>query len=58
MGKFETYLDLTAKWRWRLLADNGYIVADSAEGYESKYNVDRAIHLVKIIAPSAEISVA
>lgn len=30
-------------WRWRLVAGNGRIVADSAEGYASKANLTRAV---------------
>jgi len=30
----EVYRDAKDEWRWRLLADNGEIVADSAEGYK------------------------
>ena len=40
---FEIYRDTAHDWRWRLRAANGRIVADSAEGYASKRNVNRAI---------------
>lgn len=40
---FEIYPDKSGDWRWRLRAANGRIVADSAEGYASKRNVNRAI---------------
>ena len=30
-------------WRWRLVATNGRIVADSAEGYATKSNLRRAV---------------
>ena len=30
-------------WRWRLVARNGRIVADSAEAYSTPRNCDRAI---------------
>ena len=40
---FEIYPDTSGDWRWRLRAANGRIVADSAEGYASKRNVNRAI---------------
>jgi uncharacterized protein YegP (UPF0339 family) len=35
------------RWRWRLKAANGEIVADSAEGYVSKYDCEYAIRLVQ-----------
>lgn len=36
MSKFEMYRDESGEYRWRLKADNGEIVADSAEGYVRK----------------------
>lgn len=41
------YQSKNGEWRWRLVSRNHKIVADSAEGYESKANVQRA--LVQII---------
>jgi len=41
--KFETYIDAKGEHRWRARASNGKIVADGAEGYASKRNVDRAL---------------
>lgn len=41
--KFETYVDAKGEHRWRARASNGKIVADGAEGYASKRNVDRAL---------------
>lgn len=38
----EFYEDEASEWRWRLVANNGKIIADSAEGYASKSNVMRA----------------
>lgn len=36
----------THPWRWRLVADNGRIMADSAEGYARKQNLRRATRTV------------
>ena len=36
MSKFETYTDTNGEYRWRLVADNGETVADSAEGYHNR----------------------
>jgi uncharacterized protein YegP (UPF0339 family) len=30
-------------WRWRLVASNGKVVADSAEGYAKRGNLKRAV---------------
>jgi hypothetical protein len=35
MYNFHTYKDNAGQWRWRLVAANGRIVADSSEGYSS-----------------------
>jgi uncharacterized protein YegP (UPF0339 family) len=52
---FEVYQDRGSEWRWRLVASNGNIVADSAEGYASKQGAKRGIRSVKQIAPEAEV---
>lgn len=43
---FEIYQDKKGKWRWRLIAKNGRIVADSGQGYSRRDAVLRAIVLV------------
>ena len=40
--EIEVYQDRAKEWRWRLIAPNGEIIADSNEGYDSKYNANRA----------------
>ena len=52
---FELYQDRASEWRWRLVAPNGNIIADSAEGYTSKQGAKRGIRSVKRNAASAEI---
>lgn len=34
-------------YRWRLVADNGQIIADGGEGYRSKADCQHGINLVK-----------
>lgn len=34
---FEVFRDKAGEYRWRLVADNGRILADSGEGYASKH---------------------
>lgn len=47
------YEDSGGEWRWRLRAGNGETVADSAEGYDSRYNAERAVHNLRVLLPSA-----
>lgn len=39
--KLEFYQDDIGDWRWRAIAANGRIVADSAEGYRKRSDCDR-----------------
>ncbi len=55
MGKFHIYNDAGGAFRWRLVAPNGKIIADSAEGYTSKQSCLEGIAAVKAHAPTAEI---
>jgi uncharacterized protein YegP (UPF0339 family) len=52
---FHTYKDRAGAWRWRLVATNGKIVADSGEGYSSLSAVREAARRVKANAGSATI---
>jgi uncharacterized protein YegP (UPF0339 family) len=54
MPKYEIYKDATGKFRWRLKAANGEIIA-TGEAYESKDGCKNGIQSVKTNAPSAEI---
>lgn len=42
------YADRLGEWRWRLMARNGRILADSGEGYRSKRNARRAWDRVRV----------
>ncbi len=55
MAKFQLYKDTKKEYRWRLKADNGKIIADSGEGYDSKSNCQNGIQLVKELSPKASI---
>jgi len=55
MPKFEIYKDAAEKFRWRLKAPNGEIIA-SGEAYESKYSCNNGIESVKTNVPKAEIT--
>ena len=54
MPKFEIYKDAAEKFRWRLKAPNGEIIA-SSEAYESKDSCKNGVNSVKTNAPKAEI---
>jgi len=53
---FELYEDSAGEWRWRLVAVNGNIIADSGEGYASKQGARRGIDSVRRTAPEAVVS--
>jgi uncharacterized protein YegP (UPF0339 family) len=53
--KFEVYRDKADGYRWRLLADNGKIIADSAESYVDDADAIHAIALIRKGADSAEL---
>lgn len=45
--RMEIYRDRQRLWRWRLVAANGRIFADSAEGYANRSNAKRAANRVR-----------
>lgn len=53
-AKFEWYLDKNSKYRFRLKAGNGEIIATS-EAYNSKDSCMNGIESVKKNAPIAEV---
>ena len=56
VAQFEIYKDDSGDWRWRLKSSGNYkIIADSAEGYESKEDCEHGLNLVKQQAPTAEV---
>ena len=54
-SRFEVYEDAAGEWRWRLVHWNGNIIADSGEGYASRFNAERAARGVMRNAPTATI---
>ena len=54
-SRFEVYRDRAGEWRWRLVHWNGNIVADSGEGYASRYNATRAARGVMRATADARI---
>jgi uncharacterized protein YegP (UPF0339 family) len=54
-ARFELFVDAADEWRWRLVAANGNIIADSGEGYTSKQGAERGIESVKRVAADATV---
>ena len=52
---FELYEDEAGEYRWRLVHDNGNIIADSGEGYASAQKAEQGIESVKQNAPDANV---
>jgi uncharacterized protein YegP (UPF0339 family) len=55
MWKFDIYSDSAGEYRWRLVAPNGKIIADSGEGYDSRSNAKRAAENVRTRIAQASI---
>jgi hypothetical protein len=55
MATFVVYKDPHSEYRWRLLANNNRIIADSGEGYKNKSDCEDGIKLVKQQAPLATV---
>lgn len=53
---FELYEDSAGQWRWRLVHENGNIIADCGEGYASKQKAEQGIQSVKANAPDAAVT--
>ena len=52
---FEVYEDRAGQWRWRLIHDNGNIIADSGEGYATRQKCEQGLESVKQNAPDAGV---
>jgi uncharacterized protein YegP (UPF0339 family) len=55
-GKFELYKDKAGKFRFRLKASNGQIIATSSEAYESKAAAQNGIDSIKRHVADAAIA--
>ncbi len=42
-ASFETYEDTVGEWRWRLVHQNGSVLADSGQGYDSERDARRGL---------------
>ena len=52
---FDLYEDNAQEYRWRLVHDNGNIIADSSEGYASKQKAEQGLESVRKNAPGAHV---
>jgi len=52
---FDLYEDNAEEWRWRLVHDNGNIIADSSQGYASKQKAKQGLESVRENAPGADV---
>ncbi len=41
-NRVDFYRDQHAEWRWRIIAENGNILADSGEGYRNRADCEHA----------------
>ncbi len=55
VARFELYKDKKGEFRWRLMASNGQMIANSGEGYTSKDSAKNGIESVKKNAPAAAV---
>ena len=54
-AEFEVYEDKAGESRWRLVHDNGNIIADGGEGYASKSGAEGAVDRIREYAPEAHV---
>jgi hypothetical protein len=52
---FEVYEGRDGKYRWRLVHDNGNVIADSGQGYSSKQAAEKGLRSVKRNALGAAV---
>jgi uncharacterized protein len=50
MYTFRIYRDASGEWRWRLVARNHRVVADSGEGYGRRTDCARAVRRVRRVS--------
>jgi len=50
--RVDVYIDAAGHYRWRLVARNGRILADSGEGYATRANLMRALRKMATVPGS------
>jgi uncharacterized protein YegP (UPF0339 family) len=54
---FQIYLDTENNFRWRLVSGEGVVIAESAEGYQSRLVCESAISLVRSTSEETPIAI-
>jgi len=54
-ARFEVYEDAEGHYRWRLVHDNGNILADSGQGYATRQKATEGVESVKRYAADADV---
>lgn len=55
--RIEIYQDVRGEWRWRLVAANNRVMADSAEGYTRQLDVARAVETITVAFKADQVPV-
>ncbi len=55
MNRFEAFPDMNDRWRWRLLAEGGHVIASSGESFASHEQALRAAEGVRTKAANADL---
>jgi len=55
VGKFEIFKDKSGKFRFRLVASNGEIIAACGEGFDSREKCESTIELVRTCVSESKI---
>jgi uncharacterized protein YegP (UPF0339 family) len=50
--RFELYADARGAWRWRLVAANGRVLAESGEGYRRRADAYQGLQRVRLASQS------
>ncbi|WP_066412852.1 YegP family protein [Halorubrum aethiopicum] len=53
---FEVYRDKGGKWRWRLIHENGNVLADSGQGYSSRSKARQGLESVRSNVGDADLA--
>jgi len=54
-ASFETYEDEAGEYRWRLVHDNGNVIADSGQGYDGEGGAEDGVVRVREYAPETDL---